>query len=105
MLKYRGLLPAEHAQQGGFGRLLFVTQQVRVKHCPVKGHKACVTGDRQMQRRDVAVPCKRLGMAAQELKIDAVKQARATIATAQAENRINAVVRKCVMQITQANCV
>ena len=54
---------------------------------------------RAVQRGDIAITDKGLGMAAQKLKIDAFKQARAAIAAAQTENRINAVIGKGLVQI------
>ena len=98
-------LTAQHGEEGGNGRRLLVTQQVGIEQRAVEGDEPGVTADRQMQRGDVAVADKRLGVAAQQIEVDPVQQARRAVATAQTDDRVNFRVGERGMQVIEANVI
>ncbi|MNN25214.1 hypothetical protein D3C81_1386730 [compost metagenome] len=71
----------------------------------MEGHESCVTTDGQVQRGDIAVANEWLGMAAQQVVIDPVEQARRAVAAAQANDGIDLGISECRMQITQTHVV
>ena len=97
-----GLAALQLVKQRLLGRLLAVAQQVGRQHRAMKGDEPRFARNRQVQGGDVAVADKRLGVAAQQLKVNLRQQARAAIAAAQANDGVHARVGKGGVQLLQA---
>ncbi|MNG11584.1 hypothetical protein D3C84_951340 [compost metagenome] len=98
-------LPSQHIEEGRFRRFLLVTQQVGIEHRTMKGHETGITTDRQMQRGDVAVADKRLGVVTQQIKINAIEQPGRAVTTPQADDGIHLTVGERSMQIAKSHLV
>ncbi|MNF97220.1 hypothetical protein D3C84_800400 [compost metagenome] len=98
-------LPLEHIEKRRLGWLLLFAQQIRVEHRPMKGHEACITADRQVQRGDVAVADERFGVAAQQVEVDAIKQSWRSVTATKTDDRIDLAVGECGVQVSEPHFV
>ncbi len=98
-------MAAQHVEERRLGGLLSFAEQVGVEQWTMERHKPCMATDRQMQRSNVAITDEWLGVIAQQLEIDTVKQAWRAVTTSQADDGVDFRIGKCRMQIVQPHLI
>ncbi|MNT14556.1 hypothetical protein D3C72_1495680 [compost metagenome] len=98
-------LPAQHVEKGRLRWYLLATQQVGIEQWTMKCHETGITTDRQMHGSDVAVTDEWLGIVAQQLEIDAIKQPGRAVTSAQADDGIDFTIRERSVQVIEPHVV